>query len=259
MHTLNIRLTGALGALAVALASGSAHAALSVYTLGHADIGVGYVTGTGLELHWHVHAGATVNGSPLAADAEFEPDELLAYVPNPSVPRPPGTQWDFLGNSTGDPLWFLPQGLDLTKPFLGIASEELVPAEWSSLKLSLIGMTGPAGGHFSLWQTGLFGPEVKMATSDGITGVDSFSLVVGGHDHYNFGFTAPGIYEVEFRWDGVHTTDGPVSATGTYAFGVTVVPEPGETAALVALGLAGFALWRRRIARQSGNSGADRD
>ncbi len=249
MQTQHIRLTGALCALAVSLASGSAHAALSVYTLGHADIGVGYLTGIGLEPHWHVHAGATVNGSPLAADAEYEPTDLLAYVPPPSVPRPSGPAWNFLGNSAGAPVWFLPQGLDPAKPFLGIASEELDPADWNSLTLSLKSMTGPAGGHFSLWQTDTFGsPTVKMATSDGISGSDSFAMTVGGHDHYNYGFTAPGIYYVEFQWDGDHKTDGRFSATGTYAFGVTVVPEPGETAALAALGLAGFALWRRRNA-----------
>ncbi|MBK9137902.1 MAG: choice-of-anchor M domain-containing protein [Verrucomicrobia bacterium] len=234
-----------MSALVFSFACGSAYAAMSVYSLGHADIGVGYTTSGGLEPHWHLHSGATVNGSPLPADAEYEPDQLLAFVPNPSVPRPTGPMWDFLGNSAGDPLWYLPQSLQMTKPFLGIASEELNPDDWTSLKLSLVGMTGPTGGHFSLWQSGFSGPDVKMATSDGITGADSFSLVVGGHDHYNYGFTQPGVYYLDFKWDGVHVTDGPVSAEGRHAFGVTVVPEPGETAAVAGAVLAGFALWRR--------------
>lgn len=93
-----------------------------------------------------------------------------------------------------------------------------------------------------------------MATSDGITGADSFSLVVGGHDHYNFGFTEKGVYYIELEWTGDHTTDGRVSGSGTFPFGVTVVPEPVETAALAALGLMGFALWRRRHASRAVNT-----
>lgn len=248
MQIRKTHLAGALAALAGLLTANDAHAQVAVYTLGHADLGVGY--DGGLEPHWHIHSGATVNGSVLGGDAEFEPDELLAYVPHPAIARPPGAAWDFLGTAVGGSVWYLPQGNTSGWPFLGIASEELISSDWTSLTLSLKSVSGPAGGHFSLWQTGQFGnPQVKMATSDGITSADSFQLAVGGHDHFNFGFTEPGIYYVGLEWNGNHVTDGPQSASGTFAFGVTVVPEPGETAALAALGLVGFALWRRRAIR----------
>lgn len=217
-----------------------------VYSKGHGDIGIAYEGGA-FEPHWHLHAGAVVDGTPLGADDEFEPDALVALVPGPSIARPAGATWDFLGAAAGDPIWFLPQSADPGKPFLGIASEELNPTDWTSLTLSLVGISGPAGGHFSLWQSGLFGPEVKFATSDGITGADSFSLIVGGHDHYNWGFTKPGDYELTLRWEGLHVTDGTISAEG--AFGFTVVPEPGAYAAVFgALALGGAWLQRRRKA-----------
>lgn len=244
MHYLKCCRPVPAGLLAVALTAFSAHA-IDVYTDGHADIGVAYDAGA-LEPHWHLHSGAVVNGAPLGAEEEFAPSQLLAYVADPPIARPGGAQWDFLGTAAGNNIWFLPQNNTSGKPFLGIASEELDPADWNSLKLSLTGISGPAGGHFSLWQNGVFGPEVKMATSDGITGADGFFQTVGGHDHYNFGFTTPGVYYLTFRWDGSHKNDGEVTASDTFAFGVTAVPEPAATAAGTALALAAFGLWRRR-------------
>lgn len=220
--------------------------AADLYTSGHADIGVGYEAGA-LDPHWHLHEGTAVNGVPLAAEAEYAPDGLLAYVPDPAIARPAGAQWDFLGTAAGSPLWFIPQAEDPSKPFLGIASEELLPAEWSSLRLALVSFSGPAGGEFSLWQADLFGtPVVRMATSDGVGAGDAFALTVGGHDHFNYGFTQPGEYAVTLKWDGVHQTDGPVTASATYGFTVQQVPEPG-TATLLVLGALGWlALGRRR-------------
>jgi len=229
-----------------ALASMAAGAQSFIYTEGHGDIGIAYEDGA-FEPHWHLHAGAVVNSSPLSEDAEYAPGEALVYVPNPSVSRPPGAQWDFLGTAAGNPLWTLPQSNQAGKPFLGIASEELVASEWSSLTLSLVGLSGPSGGHFSLWQSDAFGsPVVKMASGDGISGADTTSMIPGGHDHYFFGFTQPGVYQATFKWDGTHTADGAVSATDTFAFGVTAVPEPGEVGLAVAAGLGGLAWYRSR-------------
>lgn len=220
------------------------HAA-DLYESGHADIGVGYDAGA-LDPHWHAHGGTVVNGAPLPGDTEYAPDELVAFVPDPSINRPPGAQWDFLGTPAGSPLWFLPQGENPAKPFLGIASEELDPADWSSLTLSLAGFSGPAGGEFSLWQSDVFGtPVVGMATADGVDAGDRISMTVGGHDHFNYGFTQPGVYEITLQWDGVHQTDGPVTTSATYGFAVQAVPEPGTTTLLV-LGAMGCLVARRR-------------
>ena len=228
------------------------HPAISqsfVYSAGHADIGVAYEGGA-LEPHWHMHGDAVVNGTPLGVDTEFAPGDVLAFVPNPSISRPAGAQWDFLGTLAGSPLWLLPASNIAGKPFLGIASEELAGPEWSSLTVSLVGVSGPSGGAFSLWQTDGFNPpDVKMASSDGFSGADTMSVVPGGHDHYFYGFTKAGVYQVTLRWDGEHTVDGAISATDTFAFGVTVVPEPADVGWIAALGLGAFAWHRRRVSR----------
>ena len=221
--------------------------AASIYTAEHGDLGIAYEGGA-LEPHYHLGPAAIVDGSPVgnAPDGmEFAPDELITFVADPSVARPAGAQWNFLGSASGAPIWFLPQAEDSGKPFFGIASEELTPGDWTVLSLSLTGMNGPAGGHFSLYQTDGFGsPIVQFATSDGITGTDSYNLIIGGHAHYNWAFTEPGIYELEFTVSGTHASDGFKTASATYTFGVTQVPEPGSSA----LGLlaAGALLGRRR-------------
>lgn len=232
---------------AALIATLAATRAASIYTADHGDLGIAYEGGA-LEPHYHLGPDAIVDGSPVgnAPDGmEFAPDEIITFVADPSVPRPAGAQWNFLGSPSGDPIWFLPQAEDPGKPFFGIASEELTPADWTVLSLSLTAMNGPAGGHFSLYQTDGFGsPIVQFATSDGITGADSYNLIIGGHAHHNWAFTEPGIYELEFTVTGNHVTDGPKTASATYTFGVTQVPEPGTTA----LGLlaAGTMLRRRR-------------
>jgi len=223
----------------------SAHAA-ALYTAGHGDIGIAY--DGGLEPHVHIHDGSIVDGSPVnnpPGGVEFAPDEVLIFVSNPSAARPAGAQWDYIGVSAGSPIWFLPQTEDPAKPWLGIASEELDPLDWTGpLTLTLNAVAGPAGGAFSLYDVDGFGvPTAHMATSDGITGADALSLTAGGHSHFNFSFTQPGLYDVTFTVTGTHAVDGPQSATATYSFGVTV-PEP--SAALLGLAAAGLLIRRRR-------------
>lgn len=236
----------AITTLLTLAATGTLTHAAALYTAGHGDIGIAYEAGA-LEPHVHIHDGSIVNGIPVnnpPDGAEFAPDEVVIFVSNPSVARPSGASWDFLGTPSGNPVWFLPQTEDPAKPWLGIASEELNPLEWTGpLTITLTGFSGP--GHFSLYNTDAFGtPTVRMASSDGLSGADALSHTAGSHFHSNYAFTAPGMYDVTFLISGTHAVDGAVSASATYTFGVTV-PEPGS--AVLGL-LAGSMLLRRRRA-----------
>jgi surface-anchored protein len=227
-------------ALGLLLSAGSASAA--VYSLGHADFGIGY--DGGFELHHHVHAGSTVNGSAILADAEFAPGDLTVLVPFITENRPAGAGYDFLGVSSGIPVWTLPEVENVSKPFYGLGSEELAPGDFvGQLTFQLLSVvSSPVGGDFSLWQDNGGSPIVRFATSNGVDGSDSFLLTPGGHEHYNWSFTKPGIYQLEFMVSGTHGVDGFGEDIQTFTF--QVVPEPSK-ALFAGLGL-GFVFFRRR-------------
>lgn len=235
--------------------------AQQLYTLGHGDIGLG--EGTELEPHVHLSAGAVVDGTSLAEEGEYEPDELLIFVPDSTFNyisnaggRPLSSDWDPLGVASGENFWFLPEtnagdggAATLGAPFLGIGGEEIDLGTFDDnvISLTLTGANLPSGGVFSIWSNSGFGPDFYMSTADGISALDTVSidLDLADHGHYNFGFSTAGLYELEFE---VSAFEGgvPVSASGTYSFLVSV-PEPGSTISLIGLFSLGLIFLRRRL------------
>jgi surface-anchored protein len=141
--------------------------------------------------------------------------------------RLPGSQWDFIGVGSGANYWRLPKDQNISVLFLGLSTEELNASDFvSPITFTLLGVTGtsgsPAPGFFSVWNTGDLGPVPLMSTAVGTT-PNSLSVAAGSHSHFNYGFTAPGLYNVEFK---VSSTLSPslggelVEGTTTYSFGV---------------------------------------
>lgn len=233
--TTSARIHATLTAIAFAPALAFAQAQLPA---DHVDLGVGS-DGTSLELHWHVED----------LELEYAPHEAYAFIPlSSSAVRPAGSQWDFTGVNAGATLYLAP-AVDQTPTvlFLGLGTEEIEDGTLvgNTLTFTLDGVSGP--GSFSLWQTDGFGsPLVALSSFDG---TDSFNVTTGGHDHYNWGFTAPGVYELTFTVSGL-LDDGfatPVSDTATFTFAVgTPIPEPSAAAALAGVAILGLAATRRR-------------
>ncbi|MFN3190267.1 MAG: choice-of-anchor M domain-containing protein [Aureliella sp.] len=183
----------------------------------HGDIGVAFEAGE-LELHYHFEDG--LNGT--GPEVEYEPGEVFVRVAdNTSV-----TDDGLIPLVGGDTAFILPQSGTLADslgvPFVGIASEELDPGFFSSLDIALTDFDGP--GEFALWQDGL-SPTVFMQTNNGLDATDNLPLGVGLHDHFNYGFSTAGTYQLTFT--------------------ATAVPEPGSLAAL-SLGVVGLFTRRRR-------------
>ncbi|MFP4156588.1 MAG: choice-of-anchor M domain-containing protein [Opitutales bacterium] len=229
-----------------------AHAAnAQLWTSGHGDIGVAlHDEGSGPEfhLHTHLHSGAVVDGSPLAADEEYDAGSITINVPlitKTSAPSDPALTAG-TGAASGEDLWVLPQnnpGSDPI-PFLGIATEELEPADWSSdITFTLGTVTSPSGtGDFSIWQPdGVGGFDFSFSTENGS---NTFDQAAGVHDHFNYGFTEAGTWQVEITASGTHLTEGSLTDTQTFSF--NVVPEPSSFAALAGMAALGFAAARRR-------------
>lgn len=217
--------------------AGKGSAAVVGYNTGHGDLGIAYEGGE-LELHYHFEDGLNESGP----EVEYAPDEVLVRAPDASmVTTTEGLP--FLGTSSGDMIWVLPEGEEAGVPFFGIGTDELDPLEVSSLELSLTGFSGP--GQFALWQDGFPSPTVFMQTVDGLSAGDTVDPGVGGHGHYNWGFTAEGVYSLEMTATAQLVGGGTATDTATFSFAVgsSTVPEP-SVALLGAVG--GMFLLRRR-------------
>lgn len=218
---------------------------LYTYSGGHLDApAFGYVSlaeqamdgslTQGFEPHLHNHGGADgaiINGVRQTNDTEYEPSEVTIVVPEFSTTTLNSQNYYWLPQDETD-------AANNAAPFLGIGLEELAPIDWvgGSVTLSLVSISGP--GNIVIWQDGFPDPTIYFDSAG-----DSASLTAGSHTHFNWGFSTPGIYELDFAISGTHADDGLQSASAVYFF--EVIPEP-STALLVTLGV--FGLLRRRRA-----------
>jgi len=223
------------------------------WTSGHGDIGVALEDdgdGPEFHLHAHLHSGAVVDGVALIADEEYDAGNIITTVPlltKISAPNNPALTAG-TGAATGANLWILPQsnpGADPI-PFLGLGTEELSSGDWSGdITFTFGTITSPSGsGDFSVWQSGVGGPEFDFSTEDG---TNSLSQGAGLHDHFNLGFTEAGMWTVELTAAGTHNTLGALSDTQTFQF--NVVPEPSSYSALLGLISLGLVCARRKSRR----------
>ncbi len=252
---MKICLSSIVFAICAAIATSQTRA--EVYIIGHADLGVGFENNN---LHLHLHAEDTLGlfGGGTRPAGEYEPDDLLIGVPGPSVARPVGSQWNFLASSAGAPIWFLPQGSDPNKPFLGLGTEDLLVADgWTTpLTWSFNSITTISGStsEFSMWQSDAFGsPSVFASTLVPTTnplGANKWAQSAFSHDHFNYGFTGEGVYDVNFTIAGTNATlNQSFSDTASYRFAtglaIASVPEP-SSLALLGLVATSVVLLRKR-------------
>ncbi|MBE7504165.1 MAG: hypothetical protein HS113_28535 [Verrucomicrobiales bacterium] len=130
------------------------------------------------------------------AGRTYQSNEVaLVAVEASRLTLPPGTVF----GEEGDPFWVLPQSQNPAVLYLGLSGESLPGGVFTTdLELRLLEVRGP--GRFYLWQAGAFGGfDLRMNSADGITAEDQVPVPVGGHVHYNWGFTTNGLYEVVFQ------------------------------------------------------------
>lgn len=227
--------------LGTLLSTGLSSAAVSAYTEGHADLGVGYHGGV-LDFHFHGE-GAVINGIEVD-DQEYDPaDIIITGGAATELVLPEFFDMPGLGKSAGDTIYVLPWVQEDGLPYLGTASEELNPAEWAGgITFTLGNVVSPSGsGGFAMWRYGAFGDVILDVSS--LTGPTAVTTITGSHDHFNWGFTEPGLWEIELTASGTHVTDGFKSDTQVFRF--QIIPEP-SLALLAALGGAGFCARRRK-------------
>lgn len=143
-------------------------------------------------------------GSILELMASDDDHGGIHYASNECAVLCPETMKFLLPSGTplgyeGDPLWILPQNPYPDTPYVGVSAEAIPAGIFDGpFTIELKRMEGP--GQFLLWQADAFGHFlVRMDTRDGTGTNDALTIPVGGHAHYNWGFTTSGTYRLYFQ------------------------------------------------------------
>ncbi|RYD49128.1 MAG: hypothetical protein EOP85_02215 [Verrucomicrobiaceae bacterium] len=174
--------------------------------LDHIDLRATYRPGT-QDWKWELVT-ADENADPAQAyfparDAEY-PDGEKDY-------RPSGGEWDFLGAGEGEPLWIY---LESGDAYSWLGFDNTSAGLQNPVNFSLAGVTGPAGGNFSLYRVIGGEPVVFMSTADGISTADLFPKPAG-HHHLNWSFTRRGMWAVDLKVSGTRTGGAATVAGAT--------------------------------------------
>ncbi len=201
------------------------------YSAGHGDIGLALEPDGNLFLHYHFGSNSIINGAAISPSApdEYAPNEAYVRVADSNLVTLP-ISVPFLGLSSGQSAWILPQSNSPGRPFLGFATTELDGLGFTTSGFRMTSFSGPTDGHFAVWQSDPVGNSVvAFSTIDGVDPLfDVLNSEVNTHDHYNIGFTKTGIYEVGIEGF-ANGTLGNLTDSGIFTFVVgnaTAVPEP---------------------------------
>jgi surface-anchored protein len=218
---------------------------------GHWDFELAYVGGS-WDPHWHNHDD----------DEEKDLDDTVVRgvfdssamgVDSPSI-RPAGPPWDFTGTSAGSTVYVFPAfDAQPELPFLGIGTEEIGSGVFvgNTIALEFLGIVdGPLGGAFSMWGSTGFSTIPHFSSSNPSLTVNGnqYNANVGGHNHFNLGFTQVGQYELSFNLSGT-LVGGGVTQSGPFSVRfevLTAVPEPSSLMMLGVSSFGAFFIRRRR-------------
>lgn len=149
---------------------------------------------------------------------------LLVAMPSAELTLPPGTPF----GDAGAPFWILPQSQNVNLLYLGVSAEGIAPGVFrDALKLRLKRLEGP--GYFMVWQaTGPGQFNIRINTRDGVNDSDTFTPITGSHEHFNWGFSEPGLYRLTFQVEAQLVSNPQTirSQESTFVFHVRPLPPP---------------------------------
>lgn len=231
-----------------ALAAGPAAAQTRLDRV-HADLYFTPGTASGGWSAAQVYLNATGTARP-AADTVLVVNNSTTTI----VPRPAGTDYDFIGVPAGTPIWQLTQGNNqASQLFLGVRSAGSGFTAWDPgngrgsfnwLELTARKLSGP--GEFAMWLDGDALDPLERLVSTANPAATRFNnrvyTVANGHDHFNYSFTEAGTYQIAFDAK-ANTAGGFIESNPlqplVFTFEVVApVPEPAAVLAVAVVGLA---------------------
>ncbi len=132
----------------------------------------------------------------------------------------------FLG-AGGEPIWILPQTQEAGLPYLGISAEDIPSGVFANpMQLEVVSVEGP--GSFFCWSVSGAGqpPVVKMIVTNHVVtpGFDHANVLIGSHEHDNWGFSTNGLYRVTFRANGQFLTETTNTIGRDVAWSFQILP-----------------------------------
>ena len=218
----------------------NAGTALGVTTLsdGHIDVfEVHYdssVSPTEFALHIHDHVSET----------HFEPAEVILQVNESSYFASPAGLVSILGASA----YILPATQEADMLYGGVsAAGPSGVFQNNRFKIQMVSAGSANPGNFSMYRfSGAGALQVGLQSIGGSVSVNEVTIPIGGHEHWNWGFSAPGTYTFEFQGLGVKSADFSILETARELFTFNVIPEP-SSSTLLLIGLVGWVAARKRI------------
>ena len=129
--------------------------------------------------------------------------------------------------SAGDSLWILPASQREGMLYLGMSAEGNPLGVFDGpMAMRLLSVEGP--GHFFLWQAELGGLRFWMNSRDGFGDDDVFTQSVGGHSHFDWGFSTSGVYRIIFQAEARRLGESTNVVSDPIAFTFHVLPLPPE-------------------------------
>lgn len=217
---------------------GSQHlSAVTTLSSGHVDIfEVHYDSAVDPpEFSLHVHDHDT--------GGHFEPADVILRVNENTLFASPAGLTSILGASA----YILPSTQESDMLYGGVSADGpagIFKNNRFSVRMISAGPGNP--GNFVMYRFSGGGTlQVGLQAIGSILSVSEFTIPIGGHEHWNWGFSAPGVYTYEFQGLGVKNADLSVLETPVELFTFQVIPEP-STGTLLWLGWVGLGRFRKR-------------
>ncbi len=169
-----------------------------------------------------------IDGSE-TGQGHLAPEETVYHLTDATqLTIPTNPNFAFLGE-TGAPVWIAPHIERTGVLLLGVSGERIAPNLFRNdrLNLRLVSVDGP--GFFTIYGIDSSGSvELYQNSGDGINEQDALPFGIGGHDHQNWTFSSPGLYEVTFQAEGtLQSGEQVTSPEATFRFAVgDVSPVP---------------------------------
>ena len=227
-----------LGFVFMALLGMRSHG-VTTLSAGHVDIFEVHYDGTvnPIELALHIHDHAT--------ESHYEPADVIIQVNENTLFAPPSGLVSVLGAEA----YILPATQEDGMLYGGVSAEGplgFFQNNRFTIRMVSAGTDNP--GNFVLYRFSGGGVlQVGLQSVGGVASNETFSVPINGHEHWNWGFSAPGTYTFEFQALGIKTIDFSILETPTELFTFQVIPEPSSRAlCLVAMAVM-TALRRTRL------------